>query len=177
MRRPIGLLSLTLLAFATASDAGLGPTFDLTGTWTGKGSCSGLFNGDKVSSKTTVTLEITHDTGIDQVGADLELLGTGPVPFTVGFTGCGFADAEIDKPDRGRAAIHGFEEMDPFRIFGTGDLAKAMVFAADKKGRTGKITGSVMLAVKEADEAIVTCKLSVFRVSGADPAVDACPVG
>jgi hypothetical protein len=177
MRRSICLLTnlILLLAFATTSGAGALPTLDLTGTWTGKGSCKGLLGGEKVTIKTLVTVEVSHDTAANEIAAEAAFTGTSPVPVLITFQSCGFAEAENAKPERGRAALHGYDGMAPFDFFGTGDLSKVSVFAPDKKGRTGKMSGTVFVGAKEgADIAILTCKLTAARVSDADPAVPGC---
>jgi hypothetical protein len=172
MRKSTFFLALTILVFATRADAGSMAGLDLSGTWTGKGSCTGLVQGEKFTIPSNVTVEIS--TFGNEFAAAFGFVGTGTIPLTVDFSGCGFAIAESAKPDRGRAAVLGFEESAPYMEFGTADLSKVSVFSPDKKGRTGKMKGTILGAVRDAGDLILSCKLTVERTSQVDPGIPFC---
>src|ERR1043165_3449560 len=129
MTRFVPALALVLL-FSAASARADGP--DLTGTWTGKGSCVGTGTGAKLKTKVSVTVNITDDTAANALSASFSMSGTSGVPFSVALDGCGFVATLTGTTDKGRAAVHGFDNEVPFQKFFTGDLASVSVSAPDK---------------------------------------------
>lgn len=172
MKKSMVVWGLSVLAIATSSHAGSVSTLDLTGTWLGKGSCAALADGDKLKSSNALSVEISRSGDTD--AAAFNFLPTGGFPLGVVFEGCGFTAAENEKPDRGRAAIHGYDDGAPFAVFGTADISKVNVFPVDKKGRSGKMKGTVLVAVRDVFDAIVSCKFTADRTSQVDPGISAC---
>lgn len=173
MRTLIATSTALILALATTGHAAAPSLFHLTGTWTGKGSCAGLVEGEKLSSPMAVTVEITQ-TGADEIAAEFVFSGTGKLPVLVTLEGCGFVEPEAAKPERGRGAVHGYSEAEPFALFGTADISKASTFDVDSKGRSGKLKGTALLAVRDMGDAIVSCKFAVDRFSQVDPVLPSC---
>jgi hypothetical protein len=169
IRTTVALISV-LIAASSARAQGL----DVTGTWTGKGSCSGLVAGAKQRASGTVSLALTDDVASNAVASSLQLQGTGSsAGFVLALFGCGFAEPLPGHANKGRAALHGLNFLSPFEQFFTANVSSIKTFAPDKKGRTGKLTVSYTVGDKSQD-VILTCKVHVHRTDQTDPNVLAC---
>ena len=171
MKLLIAVLATALLASTSFAGTSSGP--DLTGTWTGKGSCSGLAFGAKFKSKVNVTLDITSDTSLNKLASHTEYDGTGDVPFGLLLDGCGLVVTLEDKPGEGRGALHGFDSAALFSKFFTTDLTSFSVFPPDKKGRSGKIKATTTVADTSV-EFVGSCKFKLDRTSTTDPGLTQC---
>jgi hypothetical protein len=168
MRLAYRSATVTLLVLLAVPAAQAAP--DLTGTYTGKAKCSGFIDGQPVQLKPALTVTLDHATPASNLIRGVFELTT-DVPL-VGVDGCGFVIGDEAKPDQARAAIGAGNA--PNEAFFTADLSQVKVFPVNKAGKSGKLKGQFLIAIRPNDS-MLSCKLTADRTSTTDPGFAACP--
>ena len=157
---------LSLLVAASAQAAAP----DLTGVYVGRAKCAGFADGQPVQFKSDLTVTLDH-------AAPASNLVRGVFEFTndvrlIAVDGCGFVLSDEAKPDQARATIGAGNA--PNEAFFTADLSQVKVFPVNKAGKSAKLKGAFVIAVRSNDT-MLSCKMTADRTSTTDPGFTACP--
>ncbi len=135
--------------------------FDLNGTWTGRISCTGLFDGARDSVVLQPTLIIND-------GAAMFLAADGS-----NYTGFPFPSAVI--PEKGEIAIIRCDTTPhPTGAEFGGEFGRLKVSTKAVNGK-GSLTGTTYKASTLISPSVYTCKWSFKRTTLARPTLDGCP--
>ena len=160
MGRGRALAIVALLGAGITLAAGPAAAFDINGTWTGKISCKGIFDGEPQTLTTTPTVYV-DDTSVLQIAVD-----------GLHFSALAFFDPA--KPDKGELAVircdtTGIRSSDSFG----GEFGRLKV--STKAGKTtGSISGTTFRASVLLANSLYTCKWSLKRTTTDHPILSSC---
>ena len=148
-----------LLGAGIVLAAGPAAAFDINGTWAGKISCKGIFDGEPQTLTTTPTVYV-DDTSVLQIAVD-----------GLHFSALAFFDPA--KPDKGEIAVvrcdtTGIRSSDSFG----GEFGRLKV--STKAGKTGSISGTTFRASVLLADSLYTCKWSLKRTTTDHPILSGC---
>jgi len=160
MGRMRSVAALAVFAAGFALVAGPAFAFDINGTWAGKISCKGIFDGEPQTLTLLPTLLI-DDTGELQLAVD-----------GVHYAGLAFPDPA--HPDKGQLAIVrcGTSSTRSSDAFG-GEFGRLKVSTKPSKG-TGSLSGATYRASVLLATSVYTCKWSFKRMTTDHPTLAGC---